>query len=433
MAFLLFQTTAGMSSLSGQSIQKYDCKRVIIIAVVKNKKPGLKKQIYTLMLGHLSVDINQGALPAALPFLIAAKGLNYTSATGLVFASNITASIVQPLFGYLGDRSARFWVLSLGILLTGSGFAMIGLLDNYWAIFIAVMVSGVGSAIFHPEGGRLANQISDTNKGANMSVFAVGGSLAFAVGPLVLSSSVTGFGIRGTSVFFIPAFIMAAVSLTMVRNMHKEAESNALPSGSGDAAADTAELHAIGSTDRDDWPAFVKLSVFVFFRSTILAGLSTFIPLYWVGVLMQTQAAGSIALSVFSFAAVFSTLVGGFLADRIGYKIVMIISAVIFVPFLVVFTFVPNLLLSFVLLIPMGFVLQLCFSPVIATGQAFVPRHIGFASGITMGMGVSVGGITAPILGRISDLYGLTTTFHVLIALACITAITAFIVPGRKR
>ena len=81
----------------------------------------------------------------------------------------------------------------------------------------------------------------------------------------------------------------------------------------------------------------------------------------------------------------------------------------------------------------MGFVLQLCFSPVIATGQAFVPRHIGFASGVTMGMGVTVGGIAAPILGRISDLYSLTTTFQVLIVLACIAAITAFIIPGKKK
>jgi len=226
---------------------------------------------------------------------------------------------------------------------------------------------------------------------------------------------------------------MAAVSLAMVRNMHKEAESNALPGRSDKAATDTAELHTKGSTDKDDWPAFVKLSVFVFFRSTVLFGLSIFIPLYWVGVLMQTQAAGSIALSVFSFASVFSTLVGGFLADRIGYKIVMIISAVTIVPFLVVFTFIPSLQLSFILLIPMGFVIQLSFSPVISTGQTLVPRHIGFASGVTMGMGVSVGGITAPILGRITDLYGLTTTFHVLIILACIAAITTFFIPGRKR
>jgi len=394
---------------------------------VKNKKPGLKKRIYLLMLGHLSVDMNQGALPAALPFLIAFKGMNYTSATGLVFASNITSSIVQPLFGYLGDRSARFWVMSLGILLAGSGFAMVGLLDNYWAIFIAVMVSGVGNAIFHPEGGRLANQVSDTNKGANMSIFAVGGSLAFAIGPLILSSSMTGFGIKGTSVFFIPAIIMAIVSLAMVMNMRKETEGKVLPDRN-----DNAELQSNEATEKDDWPAFVKLSVFVFFRSTILSGLFTFIPLYWVGVLMQTQAAGSIALSILAFASVFSTLVGGFLADRIGYKIVMVISSVTIIPFLVVFTFVPNLLLSFILLIPMGFVIQLCFSPVIATGQKFVPRHIGFASGVTMGMGVTVGGITAPILGKISDLYGLTTTFQILIILACIAAITAFIVPRRK-
>jgi len=414
------------------SLQKYLKKRVIIFAVMKNTKTGLKKHIYLLMLSHLSVDINQGALPAALPFLIAIKGMNYTSATGLVFASNITSSIVQPLSGYLGDRSARFWVSSLGILLAGSGFAMIGLLDNYWAIFVAIMLSGVGNAIFHPEGGRLTNQISDTNKGANMSIFAVGGSLAFAVGPLVLSASVTGFGIRGTSVFFIPALIMAAASLALVKNMHKETEGKTLPEMNDKATAATPELQVNGSADKDDWPAFAKLSVFVFFRSTILAGLSTFIPLYWVGVLMQTQAAGSIALSVLSFASVFSTLAGGFLADRIGYKKVMIISAVTIVPLLAVFTFIPNLLLSFILLIPMGFALQLCFSPVISTGQGFVPRHIGFATGVTMGMGISVGGITAPILGRISDLYGLPTTFHVLIVLACIAAITTFFIPGRK-
>ena len=148
---------------------------------------------------------------------------------------------------------------------------------------------------------------------------------------------------------------------------------------------------------------------------------------------MQTQAAGSVALALYSFATIFSTLIGGFLADRIGYKKILIISTITFIPFLVIFTLMPDLQFSTILLIPMGFAMQLCFSPVISIGHTFIPKHIGFASGVTMGMGISVGGITAPILGKISDLYGLTSTFYVLIALACITAITAFIVPRQKQ
>jgi FSR family fosmidomycin resistance protein-like MFS transporter len=426
-------------------------------------RSNFKNYIYLLMLGHLSVDMNQGALPAILPFLIAARGLSYTSAASLVFASNISSSVVQPLFGHLGDRSSRYWFISLGLILAGSGFAMVGLLDAYWAVFIAVVVSGIGNAIFHPEGGRLSNQVSGGKKSSNMSIFAVGGSLAFAVGPLIVSFAITNYGMGGTAVFFIPAFVMAAVSLIMIRGFHiavgnsasnnakdDERVSDASDAGAVGSRADVSDADAAGSradasdagaagsradipSVADDWPAFVRLSIFVFFRAAILTGISTFIPLYWVGVLTQTQAAGSIALAIYSFSTVFSTLIGGFLADRYGYIKILRISSLSFIPFLALFTFIPDLRLSTILLIPLGFTLFLCFSTVITLGQAFIPNHIGFASGITMGMGVSVGGVTAPLLGKIGDLYGLTAVFYALIALACITAATGSLVPGKKR
>ena len=392
------------------------------------------------MLGHLSVDMNQGALPASLPFLIAARGLTYTSATALVFASNISSSIVQPLFGYLGDKHTRYWVLSLGLVLAGSGFVMVGLLDTYAAIFIAVMISGIGNAIFHPEGGKLSNQISVNNKGSNMGIFAVGGSLAFAIGPLILSLVIPSFGMKGTSVFFIPAFAVAAIFLIQMKNLRKTAEESIDTFSLSEeiftdtaVTADTAGPQNIESISKDDWPSFIKLSFFVFSRATVLFGMVTFIPLYWVGILNQTQAAGSVALAIYSFATVFSTVIGGFLADRYGYNKIINIGSLTFIPFLVLFTFVPDLRLSYFLLIPMGFTLQLCFSTVISIGQSFLPNHVGFASGITMGMGSSVGAIIAPVLGRVSDLYGLGNTFYILIALAVITAVTGCLVPKHRR
>ena len=413
----------------------------------------IRNYIFLLLLGHFSVDLNQGALPAALPFLMAARNMNYTSAAGLMFATNVTSSIVQPLFGHLGDKAAKYWYISLGLVLAGSGFAIMGFLEDYWAMFVAVMVSGLGNSIFHPEGGRLANQVSEENKNTNMSIFAIGGNLAFAVGPIIISLAITNFGMKGTAVFFIPAYIVAVIYLVMIKDMpgvSREGkgaregkiarEGKALAGPWVDAPVETTSgaagrpgIDAVAPGDKDDWRAFAKLSVLIFFRAAVLYGMTTFIPLYWVGVLMQSRAAGSVALAIYSFASTVGTPIGGLLADRIGYSKIIKISSVSFVPLIALFTFVPDLRLSTFLLVAMGLAGFLCFSTVITTGQYFIPNHIGFASGITMGMGVSVGGITAPILGRISDLYGLTTTFYVLIALSCLMAVSGFLIPAKKR
>ena len=73
-----------------------------------------------LSLGHLITDINQGAVPVLLPFLIAAHDLSYTAAAGIVFAVNVSSTIVQPLFGHAADRFSKPWLMPLGIILAGS-------------------------------------------------------------------------------------------------------------------------------------------------------------------------------------------------------------------------------------------------------------------------------------------------------------------------
>ena len=66
-----------------------------------------KKKILLLSLGHLSCDLNGGALPAVLPFLRDAYGLSYQASGGLMFAYSCLSSIIQPIFGLLADRFSR--------------------------------------------------------------------------------------------------------------------------------------------------------------------------------------------------------------------------------------------------------------------------------------------------------------------------------------
>ena len=74
-----------------------------------------------LSFGHLATDITQGAVPALLPFFIVTYGLTYTEAAGIVFAANITGSVIQPMFGYLADRWSNGWLMPSGIVLAGLG------------------------------------------------------------------------------------------------------------------------------------------------------------------------------------------------------------------------------------------------------------------------------------------------------------------------
>ena len=117
-----------------------------------------KKSVYSyiMMLGHLCADLGGGALPAILPFLIAQKGITYTQAAGLTFALSSIGSVIQPVFGSMADKTSRPWLMSLGIFMAGCGISFLGFIDNYWLMFVAVAFTGIGSALFHPDGGRMA-------------------------------------------------------------------------------------------------------------------------------------------------------------------------------------------------------------------------------------------------------------------------------------
>lgn len=140
------------------------------------------RHIGVLSLGHLATDINQGALPAMLPFFIAAYDLSYAAAAGIVFAANMTSSIIQPLFGHAADRFSKPWLLVAGLMLAGMGLALSGISPGYqWVMFLAI-VSGIGIAAYHPEAARLVNFAAGTKKGTAMSLFGVGGTIGFPIG-----------------------------------------------------------------------------------------------------------------------------------------------------------------------------------------------------------------------------------------------------------
>ncbi len=377
-----------------------------------------QRYIWLLSAGHMFTDLNQGALPAILPFLVLENNLNYAAAAGLVFAANFASSIVQPLFGYFADKISKPWLMSAGVLMAGLGLAAIGFLTDYWSIFAAATISGIGIAAFHPEAARMANRVSGEKKGTGISIFAVGGNVGFALGPIITTASLLIWGLKGTLILIIPATIMAMLLVSQTKNLQDFQKHPALR---GDTQNDVKA--------NDEWVPFSKLTVVVFCRSIIFYGLNTFLPLYWINIFQQSKAVGGTALTILFTVGAIGTLFGGRLADHFGYIKIIRIGFVSLIPLLLIFNVIGEVSVATLLLIPVGLALFAPFSPMVVLGQKYLPNRIGLASGVTLGLAVSVGGITTPVLGWFADNYGLQSAMNLIAYVPVLAAIMAFTLP----
>ena len=66
-------------------------------------------------------------------------------------------------------------------------------------------------AAFHPQGARLVNQVSGEKQATAMSLFGVGGTLGFALGPVIITAAVLHWGLKGSAVLAVPTSLAAAL------------------------------------------------------------------------------------------------------------------------------------------------------------------------------------------------------------------------------
>jgi len=368
-----------------------------------------KKFLLVLSAGHAFTDMNQGALPAILPFLVAAGGLKYAQAAGLTFAVSLFSSMLQPVFGIMADRSARSLLLPIGVLLGGCGLSLVGFFPTqYWLMFTVAVVSGIGVAAYHPDAARMANRMAGEKKGSGMSIFSVGGNIGFALGPMLATPILIYFGMRGSAFLAIPSIIMFIILIRI--NPLMRSLSNTPDKGT---AGIQREL-------KNEWGKFLWLGIAIVARSIISTNVNTFLPLYWVNELSHSKAEAGMALSFMFFCGAVATVAGGYLADRIGVNNIIKVGWILLIPSLFFFTKITNPVGAWLILVPLAFALNMLNTPVVLLGQKYLPVNVGFASGITMGLGNSIGGITAPFLGNYADLHGLSAIFALLCVLPLI-------------
>lgn len=362
----------------------------------------MNRLVYLFSLGHFAVDWCQGAVPALLPYFILQYDLSYREAATLIFANMMVASVIQPVFGYYSDKVSKPWFVPLGPLLAGASVVWIGFSTSYASLFVAAMMCGLGSSLFHPEGALMVNRIAGGEKGRALGAFSVGGNAGFAVGPAAAGLCAYGVGIEGLALFgVVNAAIAAALFFCMPRALRAAAQSEAAAKKKRGAA-------------ENDWASFGKLSVIILARALGFTLCNTFIPLYWIHVLGTDEGAGSTALSILFTVGACLTYGGGLLADRFSMRTIIRGAFLVMIPAMFLLTNSTDVTVATALLLPAAAAIFMPYSPIVVLGQTYLAKNAGFASGVTLGLTTTLGGLFAPVVGWAADLWGLQNALQIL-------------------
>ncbi|MCC6223284.1 MAG: MFS transporter [Thermoleophilia bacterium] len=379
-----------------------------------------RRGIAVLSAGHLAADLFQGSVPALLPFLIRDRGYSYAAAGALFLMASLGSSLLQPVLGIFADRVRAGWLMPAGLLVAGIGLAGSGLVESHAGTAALFLAGGFGVAAFHPEGVRFASQVSAARRGAGMSVFAVGGNLGFALGPILVTPVVLTLGLGGTPVV---GGLIVASGLVVLGSLRYLERFRPAP---GTVAA------LPGQAERNEWRPFGLAAGAATSRAVVAGGLQAFVPLYAIAELASTEATGNAAVAVMLVAGAVGTLVGGRLADCYGFRPVVVWSLALGVPLALALPFV-GVTGMFLVLAVFGFAEGMNFYPLVVIAQNALPGYLGLAAGVVLGLAIGVAAGTVALLGVLADAAGLTAVLWVLVGATALGWLLAAALPPERR
>ncbi len=362
------------------------------------------------------------SLAVMTPLLLTNFKLDYATVALVITVNNLTSYALQPFFGLASDRRSLPWLLPLGCLLSAGGMVTVLFMPSYWLVLLAVIVSGLGAAAYHPEGSRNANWVSGSQKATGMSFFFFSGNLGQAFGPITLTLLLALFGTGGAVFMLLPGLLAATLLWRLMPLYTRQAsQRKAAP-----------RLETAPSSRSSKVRLLAILLSIISLRSMIQVGLITFIPLYFISQSAANRDYAAFLLSVFVFAAAIGTLIGGPLADRLGHKTVMVCSLSLVMPLLLIFLNSTGPLQVATLALA-GTSLVSASSLTVVMAQEILPNNIGLATGLTLGLGFGAGGIGAAGLGRYADAFGLSQTMFVLTLLPIPVVLLSFFISYKPR
>lgn len=364
----------------------------------------------SIALGHLMVDLLNGSRAVLLAYLSGPLALTNANIALISTLYVWTASITQPVFGWLTDRFGPRW-LAAGGLLWMMGFFMLAMfLPGKESLFFLVVAS-LGSAALHPAGAMQATLRGRTHYAGRettaASFFFMFGQMGFFFGPILAGPLLGTFGLYG---LLIPAGLCLPASLNVGWQLR-----NTRPAQ---------------SIEKKDTPIQIGHSVwFIFTLATVAIlqawaqqNMMTFLPKYLKD-LGQAPALYGFIAGLFMGGSALGNVFGGHLADRFGKQRVAGVMLAL--------ASVPLFLISKVgwspwlyLLVPLsGMLTGSVHSIVVVIAQGVIKGGMALASGLILGIMFSAGAFGTLLTGPLADAWGFPLVFRLTAGLVLTAAL----------
>lgn len=368
---------------------------------------------------HLANDMMQSLLSAIFPLLKSNYALSFTQIGLLAFTYQITASLLQPLFGWYTDKKhqPRFLVVGMGISLVG--LLLLAWAGQYAALLVAAALVGLASSVFHPDAARIARAASGGRHGLAQSVFQVGGNGGSALGPLLVAYVVMPHGQSSVAWFALGALV-AMVLLWFIGNWAElhvpQRRKGARLVPAGHVALPPRRVAFIVSV----------LGMLIFSKYIYMASLTAYYTFYLIDTFHVSIRDAQVHLFIFLGAVAVGTVIGGPIGDRISRKYVIWASILGVLPFTLALPY-ANLFWTSVLSVIIGLVLASAFSAILVYAQELLPGRIGMVSGLFFGLAFGMAGLGAAVLGIVADHEGIAFVYRACSFLPALGLLTVFL------
>jgi FSR family fosmidomycin resistance protein-like MFS transporter len=354
------------------------------------------KVIFALTLIHFTGDFYISFINPLLPVLAERFTLSLAQVGLLAGMMKVLAFVVQPAVGYFADRyRSRIFILG-GPMLSLVFIALIGLASSYPMLLLFISLASIGASMFHPSVAGMIAGYAGRHFGFSMSIFNMGGTLAFGIGPLIVAYAVAGFGLTALLWTAIPGLALMTLLFRIV------------PPPRGEGLRGQGFLSAVRTAFGETWKAVLLIWVVMVLRAFATQSFLAFIPIFYSRAGHSLISIGFV-ISLFTVAGALSCVVAGHLSDRIGYKPIYYATFGLGAPCMMLMLFLG-----------------------IVMAQKLAPKGKSMVSSLMMGLAMGVGGMLIPVVGHMADLYSLHAVLYCLAVIPLLSIGLVYFFPEKR-
>ena len=371
--------------------------------------------VLTVGAGHCLHDVYLAFFSPLLPVFIENLGLSKTQA-GLLAIFRQGPHLLEPLIGRVADRVDLRYLVIVAPIVTAAIMSVTPLAPSYVALALLLLASGISSSCFHAVAPVMAANLSGRQIGQGMSIWMLGGTLGFTIGPIVIVTAINTLGLEGTPWLMCGGVLSSALLWWRLRGVPARAQRTM------DLPPWREALHSMA-------PLMIPLAAIILLRSFLVAALSTYLPTFLREEGIDLWLAG-LSVSIYHGAGAVGALLGGAMSDRIGRRTVLSFS-LLTTPLLMLAFLTLGDSARFILLLAIG-VTMAGFSPVsFAMVHESCAENRALASGVFTSLSFVLNSIVVVVVGAIADRWGLHQAFAAGAMISLLAVPIAFLLPRK--